>query len=413
MDQHPRGGPGAACEGVFIAALGDHHLLHRQVVLAGKDEIALVVGGHAHHGAGAVLGEHVIGDPDRDQLAVGRVAHTGANRHTPLGPVLGRALLVALAGHQVAKGCHGELLVGAGQGGHQGVLRRQHHVAGTKKGVGPGGEHRDRAAGRCSGPIHHRKGQFGAGGTADPVGLHGAHPLRPAVELGQVIEQGVGVGGDLEKPLAQLALLHQGTGAPGAAVAIHLLIGEHGLVDGIPVDGGVLLVGQAGVEKLQEQPLGPAVVVGVAGRQFPAPVNRQAQLAELLAHRGDVLVGPGPWIDAPLNRCIFGGEAEGIPAHRVQHPLAPQPLHPGNHIGDHVIAHMAHVQVPRWIGKHRQGVETLLARGGLGRVVQAEAVPLLLPTGFDRLGLVAAAIAHCRHGHKPVMVPQPAGKPRA
>ena len=145
------------------------------------------------------------------------------------------------------------------------MLRCQHHVAGTKKGVGPGGEHRDRVARGLPGPIHNCKAQFGSRGAADPVGLHGAHPLRPALELGQVIEQGIGVGGDLEKPLAQLALLHQGAGAPGAAFAIHLLIGEHGLVDGIPVDGGVLLVGQAGVEELQEQPLGPAVVVGVAG----------------------------------------------------------------------------------------------------------------------------------------------------
>ena len=124
MDQHPRGGPGSTCEGVLIAALGDHHLLDRQFVLAGKDEIALVVGGHAHHGAGAVLGEHVVGDPDGEQLAAGRVAHAGTNGHTPLGPVFGRALLVALAGHQVTKSCHGELLVGAGQGGHQGVLGR-------------------------------------------------------------------------------------------------------------------------------------------------------------------------------------------------------------------------------------------------------------------------------------------------
>ena len=124
MDQHPRGGPGPTFEGVLIAALGDHHLLHRQFVLAGKDEIALVVGGHAHHGAGAVLGEHVVGDPDGDQLAAGRVAHAGTNGHTPLGPVLGRALLVALAGHQIAEGRHRQLLVSAGERGHQGVLGR-------------------------------------------------------------------------------------------------------------------------------------------------------------------------------------------------------------------------------------------------------------------------------------------------
>ena len=59
VNQHTGFGPSAALEGVLIAALGNDHLLHRQLVLARKQEVALVVGRHAHHGAGAVLRQHV------------------------------------------------------------------------------------------------------------------------------------------------------------------------------------------------------------------------------------------------------------------------------------------------------------------------------------------------------------------
>ena len=94
--------------------------------------------------------------------------------------------------------------------------------------------------------------QLGARTAANPVGLHGAHPLRPTLELGQIVQQLVGVGGDLEKPLAQLAFLHQGSGAPGAALAVHLFVGKHRLVDGIPVDACVLLVSEPSIKKLQK-----------------------------------------------------------------------------------------------------------------------------------------------------------------
>jgi hypothetical protein len=47
--------------------------LNRQRVLARELEVALVVGRHGHDRAGAVAAEHVVGDEDRDPLAVDRV----------------------------------------------------------------------------------------------------------------------------------------------------------------------------------------------------------------------------------------------------------------------------------------------------------------------------------------------------
>ena len=55
-------------------------------------EVALVVGGHGHDGAGAVAGQHVVGDPDGDALAVDGVDGVGADGHAGLLPVGGQAL---------------------------------------------------------------------------------------------------------------------------------------------------------------------------------------------------------------------------------------------------------------------------------------------------------------------------------
>ena len=68
--------------------------------------------------------------------------------------------------------------------------------------------------------------------------------LRPAVEIVDGAEQLFGESGDLQKPLRDLAAFDDGAGAPAAAVD-DLLVGEHGLVHRIPVDLGVLLIGEA------------------------------------------------------------------------------------------------------------------------------------------------------------------------
>ena len=53
---------------VVISSLAfhGHHLLDGQTVLVGKGKVALVVGGHAHHGAVAIAHQHIVADPDLD-----------------------------------------------------------------------------------------------------------------------------------------------------------------------------------------------------------------------------------------------------------------------------------------------------------------------------------------------------------
>jgi hypothetical protein len=50
-------------------AFHGHHLLDGQAVLVGEGEVALVVGGHAHHGAVAIAHQHIVADPHLDLRA--------------------------------------------------------------------------------------------------------------------------------------------------------------------------------------------------------------------------------------------------------------------------------------------------------------------------------------------------------
>ena len=228
----------------------------------------------------------------------------------------------------------------------------------------------------------HLEGDLSTFGTTDPVGLHGANTLRPSLQLIQVLQKPLGVVRDAKKPLVQLSLLHQCTGAPGTPFGVNLFVGQHGLVHRIPVHRGVLAIGQAAIEQLEEQPLGPAVVIAVTGRLFPIPVDGQTQLLQLTPHLLDIAVSPVPWIDVALDRSVFRWKSEGIPSHRMKHRSAAHPLNPGDHIRDHVIAHMAHVQCPRGIRKHRQGVEAVVVDRFRSRI-QTVSFPARLPALFD------------------------------
>src|SRR5690606_29852707 len=79
---------------------------------------------------------------------------------------------------------------------------------------------------------------------ADPVALHGLDLFRPAGQVVQALQQLIGVGGDLEVIHRDFALLDQRARTPATTVD-DLLVGQHGLVDRVPVHGTVLAVDHA------------------------------------------------------------------------------------------------------------------------------------------------------------------------
>ncbi len=173
----------------------------------------------------------------------------------------------AAAGFSAAT-CGGDRVFGRdGQEGH------------AEQGVGAGGVDLDRLRAAVQAEDHPR-----AFRSADPVGLHEADAFGPAVEGGQRVQQFRRIFGDAEEPLAELLLFHRRAGAPAFAVD-HLLIGQHGAVDRVPVDPAFLALDQAGLEEIEEQLLLVAVVFRLAGGELALPFQRQAHALEFGAHR--------------------------------------------------------------------------------------------------------------------------------
>ena len=121
---------------------------HGQLEGAREVEVALVVRGHGHDRAVAVVGEHVVGGPDRHALAVHGVHGVALEEDARLRALGRQAIDVALAAHGVEVvlepgphlgGCPGREL-----GGELGVGRDDHERRAVER-VGSRREDRDPA----------------------------------------------------------------------------------------------------------------------------------------------------------------------------------------------------------------------------------------------------------------------------
>ena len=360
----------------------------RQPVLLGEFPVALVLAGDRHDGAGAVAHQDVVGEEQRNRDGVERVHDPRGEAEPALGPIRRGPLDLRLPGDLGAEPRDGFALGRrGGDAVDERVLGGQHCVRHAEGGIRPRGEHADREI-----PVSiYREIELGALALADPVPLHGEHALRPAGQPVAPREQLLRVRGDLEEPPVDLAGRHLGIAAPAAAV-LHLLVGQHRLTRRAPVHRRALPVRETALEHLDEYELLPLVVGRIAGRDLALPVVGDAHLLELRAHVVDVLVGPDDGMDPVLDRGVFGGQAERVPAHRVQHVESAHPLETCQEVADRVDADVAHVDPPRGVREHLQAVEL-----GPARVLTNAELLGLLPDGLP-LGLdLTEGVAIGRH----------------
>ena len=355
------------------------------------------MGGNGHHGAVTVVGEHVVGRPDRQPFAVDRIGRVPLEEDARLLPVGGLALdvglrlggieilgearlrLVRCAVHQL----RGEIRI-----------RCDDHERRTVQGVGPSGEDGDPLLAAFDGEV-----DVGADRPADPVALHLQHLARPcALELVQVIEQSVGVVGDLEVPLGQLLLLDDGPAALARAVD-DLLVREHRLVVGAPVDRALTAVRQTALVHLLEQPLVPLVVVGVGCVQPARPVERDAVGVHARDLLLDVLVRPLAGVRPALDGRVLSRQSEGVPPDRMQYVVAAMAPEPGDDVAVEVVLRVPHVQVARRVREHRQHVlprPQITFVAGAERIVLGPAgLPLRLDGVHGAVLLRGCLVRHC------------------
>ncbi len=226
------------------------------------------------------------------------------------------------------------------------MLRRQHGVGRAKERVGARGK--DHEGALRSGD---RKGDLRALGAADPVPLQTLAQLRP-VQVAQTIQQPTGVAAEAEEPLLHIAMRDRRMAAfadrhvaVGLLLFLGLLVGQHGQAGGTPDDRRGGAVGQAGLIYLQEDPLRPAVVVGMAGDHLVGPIPHRAHAHHLgIAEAGHGLIGQHGRVDAQLERIVLGMDAKTIEAHGLEDVEALHALEAAIDIGAAVGIDVAHVQ---------------------------------------------------------------------
>ena len=344
--------------------------------------------GHGHDRAGAVAHEHIVRHPYGDGLAGHRVHGLDAadgNARLFLGEL--GALKVALPGSGVAIGgdffkVFDLVLVRLDQR----VFGGEHHVGCAKERVRPGGVDPEGFAGGEL-EVHLR-----ALAAANPVALLQLD-LFDEVHIVQAVQQFLGVGSDLQHPLA-LDLADDLAAAAFARAAHDFLVGKAHLAAGTPVDGHLALVGEAVLKELEEDELRPLVVGGVGGIDLSGIVKGEAQPLQLLAEVVHVLLRDDRGVDVVFDRKILRRQAEGVVADGEEHVIAFHAPLPGDDVHCGIRARVPHMQAgARRVGELDQRIKLGFIMAGLSRE-RVRGLPMRLPLGLYGRWIVGRKLFH-------------------
>ena len=162
-----------------------------------------------------------------------------------------------------------------------------------------------------------------------------------------------------------------------------------------PPDGDLGLVREAAVVESSEDPLSPAVVLHVAGRELSIPVVAQPDRLQLTPVGLDVL--PRGLLRMPPggDGVLLGREPERVVPHGMKHVVALHPLASRDDVRPDVAHRVPDVQArPGGVGEHVEHVVLRLGgvEVGVARIRGPEG-PLLgpasLPPGLDRARVVS------------------------
>jgi len=183
------------------------------------------------------------------------------------------------------------------------VFRRQYHVGGAKKRVGPGSKHLY----FLLVPFNF-KYSTAALAAPYPVALHGLNRLGP-VQAVQIIQQPVRIRGNFEYPLPY-AFSGYLCAAAFAASVLYFFVGQAGFAGRAPVDGRVGFVCKSLFEQLDEYPLCPFVIVFFAGGYFPVPIIGKAKVFYLCPEALNIFSCCDRRVGSGLDGVIFRRQAK-------------------------------------------------------------------------------------------------------
>ena len=87
----------------------------------------------------------------------------------------------------------------------------------------------------------------------------------------------------------------------------NFLICQYAFAGGTPVDVHFFFVCESLFEKLNEDPLGPLVIIGIGGVYFTAPVKGDSQRPDLLFKSCDIIPGNDFGVYMVFDSVVLGG----------------------------------------------------------------------------------------------------------
>jgi len=85
-------------------------------------------------------------------------------------------------------------------------------------------------------------------------------------------------------------------------------------------------------KQLPEKPLGPLVIIGITGDNFPPPIEHGTHGTQLAPHICHVLFRPVPWMDSLFNGSILCGQAKSVKPNREKDIIPLHAFKPGARI---------------------------------------------------------------------------------
>ncbi len=158
----------------------------------------------------------------------------------------------------------------------------------------------------------------------------------------QSLEQLIRVFSDAQEPDV-LRKLNDITVADIALASLRVLVGKDNLAVRAVIDQRFRAENKPVLKQFQENPLCPFIIIGARGREFAAPVEREADLAQLFRKMRNVLLRNDVRVRVRLDRVVFRRQAERIKADRKQHVVSLHPSLSRENLNARICLDMAYV----------------------------------------------------------------------
>ena len=261
------------------------------------------------------------------------------------------------------------------------MLRRHNHEGYAEQRVRSGGIDLQLLVCAVHGEIHE-----GAGGLADPADLLLLDAVR-IIHFVESVQKLVRILGNPEIPDILRQLYHFAV-ADIALSALGVLVGENHLAVRAVVHQGLCSEHQAVLEQLQENPLGPLVIIRKRRGDLSAPVKGEAHTLHLIlemlhiAHGDDVRVGIG------LDGVVFRRKSKGIKSDGEQDVVALHSSLAGNNFDTGIGLDVSYMHACSGrIGELHQSVKLRFFTEIHG-FEYTGVIPCLLPLRFDSFEIV-------------------------